>query len=80
MDMKRALNSVWEGIGPDLMDGMGGEDANPTFTGADLQNIIGDYAETYLYGEELAAWKAADWDQRAAFLKEAFPDKQLYGY
>ncbi len=77
MNMKSALNAVWEGIGPDLL---GPEEDGAEFKGKELQHIIADYAETYLWGEEKEAWKAAPWEQRGEWLKEAFPDNQLYGY
>lgn len=80
MSMKRDLNAVWEGIGPDVMEGMGGEAANPTLTGEDVANMVGDYADTYLHGESLKQWQAATWDQKALWLGEAFPKDQKYGY
>lgn len=77
MNMKSALNAVWEGIGPDVLDSYGG---NPTLNGHTVGQIVADYAQTYLYGEELESWKNASWEQRTAWLSQAFPSTQKYGW
>lgn len=76
----KELRQVWQAIGCDVLQAIGNGDECITQTGEEVQSFVGDYAGTYLTGENLAAWQAADWEQRMAWLKEAFPDKELYGF
>lgn len=75
--MSAALNNVWEGIANDILPN---EDENEDMTGDAVASITADYVETYLQEPQLTEWKAADWDQRDAWLAEAFPKHQLYGF
>ena len=77
MNMKNALNQVWQAIANDLLPS---EDDCPEFTGEHVAELVGDYAETYLNGEELKSWKTASWEKKNEWLAEAFPATELYGF
>lgn len=79
ISMKDELDMVWQGIGPDVLSAVG-EDETGEISGAEVQDVVGDNASSILTGEALATWTAASWDQRKAWLEEAFPAEQRYGW